>query len=138
MILLPCGSQNTIGRVVLQLSTLRQEAASALGEKLVRLSDKSARRPGGGGGGKGRYDGGLSLTGTRGGGGGLHLDIERLFNQKQKIVDAVSFNVTSLVEGVLKGTFKTLVECIRVATFGKHGFQQMQARDHWHCRVSCD
>ncbi len=104
--------------------TLRKETASALGERLVKVGDKGRRAAGGRSGG--RFESGLSLTGTRGGGGGLQLDIERLFNQKQRIVGSVTFTVSSLVEGVLKVVFKTLVECIRVQTFGKHGFQQMQ------------
>lgn len=71
----------------------------------------------------------VCASGSRGGaGGGLQLDIERLFNQKQKIVDSVSFSSTSIVEGVAKVVFKTLVECIRLNTFGKNGFQQMQVR----------
>lgn len=81
----------------------------------------SAQLPGRAGGAASRYD---ALTGSRGG--GLQLDIERLFNQKQRIMASVSFTSASLVEGVVKGTLKTLVECIRMNTFGKHGFQQMQ------------
>ena len=56
------------------------------------------------------------------------MDIERLFNQKQRFSTPIVFSVASIVEGTLKLVFKTTVECVRLTTFGKHGFQQIQVR----------
>jgi hypothetical protein len=54
------------------------------------------------------------------------MDIERLFNQKQRFSTPIVFSVASITEGILKLVFKTMVECVRLTTFGKHGFQQVQ------------
>jgi hypothetical protein len=57
---------------------------------------------------------------------GLQLDIDRLFNQKQRFTTAITFSAASVTEGILKLVFKTFIECVRLTTFGRFGFQQMQ------------
>jgi hypothetical protein len=114
------------GNCTSQVAALRRDAAAALGERLATWQPPGAgdRR-----GGAGRPAGtGLSLGGSRAPGRGLQLDIERLFNQKQRFSTPIVFAVASITEGVLKLVFKTTVECVRLVTFGKHGFQQMQVR----------
>jgi hypothetical protein len=109
-----------------QVVALRKDTASALGERLSSYQVPSdGRRPGGGGRTAGNA---LSLGGARAPGRGLQLDIERLFNQKQRFSTPIVFAVASIVEGVLKLVFKTNVECVRLITFGRHGFQQIQVR----------
>ena len=38
----------------------------------------------------------------------------------------VEFSRTSILTGIVKITLKTLLECVRLKTFGKFGLQQLQ------------
>ena len=101
---------------------MRRECGAALGERLPTFASAADSRRGG------RGVASLSLSTARPSGRGLQMDIERLFNQKQRFASTVVFTAGSVVEGVLKLVFKTLVECVRLGTFGKYGLQQVQVR----------
>ncbi|KAI2801931.1 Vacuolar protein sorting-associated protein 51 [Blomia tropicalis] len=53
-------------------------------------------------------------------------NIHKLFNDKIEIFGKVEFSKLSIVTGVVKIGLKTLIECIRLCTFSRYGFQQMQ------------
>lgn len=111
----------------MQVATIRRDVAAALGERIIVYQPAAdGRRPGGRSTGAAAV--GLALQGSRAPGRGLQLDIERLFNQKQRFSTPVVFSMASVTEGILKLVFKTAVECVRVTTFGKYGYQQIQVR----------
>jgi hypothetical protein len=56
----------------------------------------------------------------------VQMDIERIFAKKVQIFGDVEFTRDSLVTGVFKISFKTFFECIRLSTFGRNGYQQIQ------------
>ncbi|GAA51924.1 protein fat-free homolog [Clonorchis sinensis] len=56
----------------------------------------------------------------------LATQIRRLFTQRVDIFAPVEPNRESLLLGVIKIGLKTLVECVRLQTFGKFGLQQIQ------------
>ncbi|KAF6776883.1 hypothetical protein AHF37_04731 [Paragonimus kellicotti] len=56
----------------------------------------------------------------------LATQLRRLFTQRVDIFASVEANRESLLLGVIKIGLKTLVECVRLQTFGKFGLQQIQ------------
>ncbi|KAF5402146.1 hypothetical protein PHET_04331, partial [Paragonimus heterotremus] len=56
----------------------------------------------------------------------LATQLRRLFTQRVDIFASVEANRESLLLGVIKISLKTLVECVRLQTFGKFGLQQIQ------------
>ncbi|THD27160.1 VPS51 [Fasciola hepatica] len=56
----------------------------------------------------------------------LATQLRRLFTQRVDIFSAVEANCESLLLGIIKIGLKTLVECVRLQTFGKFGLQQTQ------------
>ncbi|XP_063717211.1 vacuolar protein sorting-associated protein 51 homolog [Symsagittifera roscoffensis] len=56
----------------------------------------------------------------------LITNIQKLFSEKVDVFMAVDFNRVSIMTGIVKICLKTLLECVRVRTFGKFGLQQMQ------------
>ncbi|KAF8571144.1 hypothetical protein P879_02057 [Paragonimus westermani] len=56
----------------------------------------------------------------------LATQLRRLFTQRVDIFASVEANRDSLLLGVIKIGLKTLVECVRLQTFGKFGLQQIQ------------
>jgi len=65
----------------------------------------------------------------------IERDIEMLFQQKVQIFGAVDFYKLSILTGIVKICLKTLVECIRLQTFSKNGFQQIQV-DAYFVRIT--
>nr|CAH8870000.1 unnamed protein product [Trichobilharzia regenti] len=77
----------------------------------------------------------IDATRSGGSGQGIHcadLDptlathLRRLFTQRVDIFAAVDANRESLLLGVIKIGLKTLIECVRLQTFGRYGLQQIQ------------
>ncbi|CAH8669478.1 unnamed protein product [Heterobilharzia americana] len=56
----------------------------------------------------------------------LATHLRRLFTQRVDIFAAVDANRESLLLGVIKIGLKTLIECVRLQTFGRYGLQQIQ------------
>ncbi|VDP90327.1 unnamed protein product [Echinostoma caproni] len=56
----------------------------------------------------------------------LATQLRRLFTQRVDIFASVEANCESLLLGIIKIGLKTLVECVRLQTFGKFGLQQIQ------------
>jgi hypothetical protein len=72
--------------------------------------------------------GAASSSGAGGASGarGVQMDIERIFAKKVQIFGDVEFTRDSIVTGIFKISFKTFFECIRLSTFGRNGYQQIQ------------
>jgi hypothetical protein len=49
-----------------------------------------------------------------------------MFNEKIEIFSPVDFSRISILTGIVKIALKTLLECVRLRTFSRFGFQQMQ------------
>ena len=129
-----------IGLVLEEIARMSQQVAQTLG------NDGGNGGGGGGGGGAavaaaedegggGRSAGGGGSSGAgappsrgRGAGASAALDIERIFAKKVVIFGNVDFSRDSIVTGVFKISLKTCFECIRLCTFGKNGYQQLQVR----------
>ncbi|XP_075252542.1 vacuolar protein sorting-associated protein 51 homolog isoform X2 [Convolutriloba macropyga] len=79
---------------------------------------------GAGGRGRGAYSQGNSNTGNFNT--SLITNIQKLFSEKVDVFMAVEFNRVSIMTGIVKICLKTLLECVRMRTFGKFGLQQMQ------------
>ena len=56
----------------------------------------------------------------------LLTNIQKLFSERVDIFGPVEFSRTSVITGIVKIALKTLMECVRLKTFGKYGFQQLQ------------
>ena len=53
-------------------------------------------------------------------------NIQKLFSERVEIFGAVEFSLSSILTGIVKIALKTLIECVRLRTFSKHGLQQVQ------------
>ena len=56
----------------------------------------------------------------------LASNIQKMFNERIEIFSAVEFSKVSILTGVVKIALKTLLECVRLRTFSRYGFQQIQ------------
>ncbi|GAV08752.1 hypothetical protein RvY_18400 [Ramazzottius varieornatus] len=56
----------------------------------------------------------------------LLSNIQKLFSERIEIFGNVDFSKVSILTGVIKIGLKTLLECVRLRTFGKFGLQQLQ------------
>ena len=56
----------------------------------------------------------------------LASNIQKMFNEKIEIFSPVEFSRISILTGIVKIALKTLLECVRLRTFSRFGFQQMQ------------
>ncbi|CAK8690046.1 unnamed protein product [Clavelina lepadiformis] len=56
----------------------------------------------------------------------LLSNIQKLFSERVDVFGPVEFSRTSVLTGVIKISLKTLLECVRMKTFGKFGLQQLQ------------
>ena len=54
-----------------------------------------------------------------------------MFNEKIEIFSRVEFSRISILTGIVKIALKTLLECVRLRTFSRFGFQQMQVDTHY-------
>ncbi|XP_048584517.1 vacuolar protein sorting-associated protein 51 homolog isoform X2 [Nematostella vectensis] len=61
----------------------------------------------------------------------LLSNIQKLFSEKIEIFSAVEFSKVSVLTGIIKIALKTLLECMRLRTFGKFGLQQIQVDSHY-------
>jgi hypothetical protein len=126
-------------RAVRMVATVVLQEVYAVAKEVAEMFGETAAPPGATGAHGSRYYGGLSSgggggggdPGQRGGGGsgsGLQRGIERLFQKKVQIFGEVLFQRESVVNGILKICFKTFFECVRLRTFSRSGFQQIQVR----------
>ncbi|OQR67529.1 protein fat-free-like [Tropilaelaps mercedesae] len=60
-----------------------------------------------------------------------NLNFNKLFSEKIEIMSKVEPNRVSVMTGVIKISLKTLLECIRLKTFGRFGLQQVQVDAHY-------
>nr|XP_026689475.1 vacuolar protein sorting-associated protein 51 homolog [Ciona intestinalis] len=61
----------------------------------------------------------------------LLSNIQKLFSERVDVFGAVEFSKTSIMTGIVKIALKTLLECVRLKTFGKFGLQQLQVDCHY-------
>ena len=61
----------------------------------------------------------------------LVSNIQKMFNEKIEIFSPVEASKVSILTGVVKIALKTLLECVRLKTFSRFGFQQMQVDVHY-------
>ena len=61
----------------------------------------------------------------------LASNIIKMFNEKIEIFAPVEFSKVSILTGIVKIALKTLLECIRLRTFSRFGFQQIQVDSHY-------
>merc|ERR1712223_599230 len=61
----------------------------------------------------------------------LASNIQKMFNEKIEVFSPVEFSKVSILTGVVKIALKTLLECVRLRTFSRYGFQQMQVDAHY-------
>ena len=59
----------------------------------------------------------------------LLSNIQKLFSERVDVFGPVEFSRTSVLTGVIKISLKTLLECVRMKTFGKFGLQQLQVTE---------
>eukprot|EP00118_Oscarella_pearsei_P021995 m.250804 g.250804 ORF g.250804 m.250804 type:complete len:126 (+) comp40326_c0_seq20:1593-1970(+) len=61
----------------------------------------------------------------------LLSNIQKLFSERIEIFSAVEFTRVSVLTGIIKIMLKTLMECVRMKTFGKFGLQQIQVDSYY-------
>ncbi|XP_028916423.1 vacuolar protein sorting-associated protein 51 homolog [Ornithorhynchus anatinus] len=61
----------------------------------------------------------------------LLSNIQKLFSERIDVFSPVEFNKVSVLTGIIKISLKTLLECVRLRTFGRWGLQQVQVDCHF-------
>ncbi|XP_068922439.1 vacuolar protein sorting-associated protein 51 homolog [Petaurus breviceps papuanus] len=61
----------------------------------------------------------------------LLSNIQKLFSERIDVFSPVEFNKVSVLTGIIKISLKTLLECVRLRTFGRYGLQQVQVDCHF-------
>merc|ERR1711990_1283296 len=61
----------------------------------------------------------------------LASNIQKLFSEKVDYFAPVTSTKVSILTGIIKLGLKTLLECVRLQTFGRYGLQQMQVDCHY-------
>jgi len=61
----------------------------------------------------------------------LASNIQKLFSEKIDYFAPVTASKVSVLTGIIKLGLKTLLECVRLKTFGRYGLQQMQVDCHY-------
>ncbi|XP_036618447.1 vacuolar protein sorting-associated protein 51 homolog [Trichosurus vulpecula] len=61
----------------------------------------------------------------------LLSNIQKLFSERIDVFSPVEFNKVSVLTGIIKISLKTLLECVRLHTFGRNGLQQVQVDCHF-------
>ncbi|CAB3365249.1 Hypothetical predicted protein [Cloeon dipterum] len=61
----------------------------------------------------------------------LASNLQKLFSERIEIFSCVDFSTVSIMTGIIKISLKTLLECVRLRTFGKFGLQQIQVDTHY-------
>ena len=57
---------------------------------------------------------------------GVSLDIDRIFAKKVQLFANLDFTREAIVGSVFKLALKTFLECLRLCTLGRNGYQQIQ------------
>lgn len=64
--------------------------------------------------------------------------LNRIFSERIEVFSPAGADRSALSNGALKVALKSLVECVRLRTFGRHGLQQLQVDVHFlQQRLSC-
>merc|ERR1712223_1170236 len=58
-------------------------------------------------------------------------NIQKMFSEKIEVFSPVEASKVSILTGIVKMALKTLMECVRMKTFSRFGFQQMQVDAHY-------
>ena len=58
-------------------------------------------------------------------------NIQKMFSEKIEVFSPVEPSKVSVLTGIVKMALKTLLECVRLKTFSRFGFQQMQVDVHY-------
>ena len=58
-------------------------------------------------------------------------NIQKMFSEKIEIFSPVEASKVSILTGIIKIALKTFMECVRLKTFSRFGFQQMQVDVHY-------
>ena len=58
-------------------------------------------------------------------------NIQKMFSEKIEVFSPVEASKVSILTGIVKIALKTLLECVRMKTFSRFGFQQMQVDVHY-------
>ncbi|CAM6035674.1 unnamed protein product [Sphagnum compactum] len=61
----------------------------------------------------------------------LERDVAKLFTERVEIFTKLEFNQASVVSTVVKMTLKSFQECVRLQTFNRSGYQQIQLDMHY-------
>jgi len=54
-----------------------------------------------------------------------------LFDKKVDVFGPLDFSANSVLAGIVKIGLKTMLECVRLRTFGRNGYQQIQVDIHF-------
>uniref|UniRef100_A0A7S3LP82 Vacuolar protein sorting-associated protein 51 homolog n=1 Tax=Aplanochytrium stocchinoi TaxID=215587 RepID=A0A7S3LP82_9STRA len=58
--------------------------------------------------------------------GHIQMDIERIFEKRIETFRQITFDTETIVQAILRIILKNMIECIRVLTLSRYGFQQIQ------------
>ncbi|XP_038626120.1 vacuolar protein sorting-associated protein 51 homolog [Tachyglossus aculeatus] len=61
----------------------------------------------------------------------LLSNIQKVFSERIDVFSPVEFNKVLVLTGIIKISLKTLLECVRLRTFGRWGLQQVQVDCHF-------
>eukprot|EP00095_Tigriopus_kingsejongensis_P000391 snap_masked-scaffold19_size710362-processed-gene-0.6 protein:Tk00391 transcript:snap_masked-scaffold19_size710362-processed-gene-0.6-mRNA-1 annotation:"vacuolar protein sorting-associated protein 51 homolog" len=101
-----------------------RKARSSDSSRRTRLSQPRSRVVGGGAGGRSGQS--WSITANSQLDTSLASNIQKMFNERIEIFAPVEFSKVSILTGIVKIALKTLLECVRLRTFSRFGFQQIQ------------
>jgi len=62
---------------------------------------------------------------------GIQRNVAKLFQEKLRIFDEVDMTRSSVLLGVIKIALKSWVECVRLVTVGRNGYNQLQLDVHY-------
>ncbi|GJP40703.1 hypothetical protein CLOM_g358 [Closterium sp. NIES-68] len=132
-------------RMVVDLILQEVESVEDSVEQLLEPGAERTRTSRGGSGGSYGKSRGSAGSGTSGGGGGgrsgmgggqkerggnrgrvLERDVAKLFKQRVEIFTKLEFTQDSVMATVVKLTLKSFQECVRLETFNRGGYQQIQ------------
>jgi hypothetical protein len=133
----PRAPRAVMKRVVEEITLVDRQAGALFeeGQRQARSSDSSRRtRPSAS---VARSWSAAANAAAGGGSGGKPLDaslasnIQRMFVERIDVFGPVEFSRVAIVTGVVKIALKTLQECVRLRTFSRFGFQQVQVDTHY-------
>ena len=120
-------------RVVEETSSIDRQVGELYeeGSRKARSSDSSARRSGARfsqhrGGNTPSQRSWVSAANTS-----FASNIQKMFSEKIEVFSPVEASKVSILTGIVKIALKTLLECVRMKTFSRFGFQQMQVDVHY-------